>query len=54
MYPNSLSYLKKNKLFKKFLGEIIFDEFIKIKETELRQYDTTVHNWERERYFEVF
>ena len=53
-FQDSLSYLKKNKLFKKFLGEIIFDEFIKIKETELRQYDTTVHNWERERYFEVF
>ena len=28
-FQDSLSYLKKNKLFKKFLGEIIFDEFIK-------------------------
>ncbi len=53
-FNESLTYLKKNKLFKEFLGEIIFNEFIKIKETELRQFEKTVHPWERDKYFEVF
>jgi len=53
-FNESLSYLKKNKLFKKYLGDIIYNEFLKIKETELRQYDTTVHTWERDRYFDIF
>ena len=53
-FNESLSYLKKNKLFKEHLGEIIFNEFIKIKETELRQFETAVHLWERDKYFEVF
>ena len=50
----SISYLKKNKIIKESLGNIIIDEFIKIKETELRQYETHVHSWERERYMENF
>ena len=53
-FKDSLSYLKKNSLFKKYLGDLIYDEFIKIKETELHQHDTTVHKWERDKYFEVF
>ncbi len=53
-FKDSLSYLKKNNLFKKYLGDLIYDEFIKIKETELHQHDTTVHKWERDKYFEVF
>ena len=50
----SISYLKKNKIIKESLGNIIIDEFIKIKETELKQYETHVHSWERERYIENF
>ena len=50
----SLSYLKDNKIINNALGSIIFDEFIKIKETELRQYETTVHSWERDRYIDIF
>jgi len=56
--PRSLSesifFLKKNIILKETLGNIIFDEFIKIKETELKQYDTHVHPWERDRYMENF
>ena len=51
---DALSFLKKNKVFRSHLGEIIFDEFIKIKETELRQFETSVHLWERQRYIDVF
>lgn len=50
----SLSFFKNNKVMKKYLGDIIFEEFIKIKETELRQYETHVHAWERSRYMENF
>ena len=50
----SLSFLKKNEVIKEALGNIILDEFIKIKKTELRQYETHVHSWERERYMENF
>ena len=42
------------KVLRNHLGEIIFDEFIKIKETELRQFETSVHPWERQKYFDVF
>ncbi len=51
---DALSFLKKNKVFRSHLGEIIFDELIKIKETELRQFETSVHLWERQKYFDVF
>ena len=51
---DALSFLKKNKVFRNHLGEVIFDEFIKIKETELRQFETSVHLWERQKYFDVF
>ena len=34
--------------------EELIDEFIKIKETELRQFETSVHPWERQKYFNVF
>ena len=50
----SLSFLKNNTVIKEALGSIIFDEFLKIKETELRQYEIHVHPWERERYMENF
>ena len=50
----SLSFLKNNTVIKEALGNIIFDEFLKIKETELRQYEIHVHPWERERYMENF
>ena len=50
----SLSFLKKNEVIKEALGNIILDEFIKIKKTELRQYETHVHSWERERYMKNF
>ena len=53
-FYESLSFLKRNNLFKKYLGDIIYDEFLKIKETEIRQYDTSVHSWERNKYFDVF
>ena len=53
-FNEALAYLKKNKIFKDSLGEIIFNEFIKIKNTELRQFETSVHPWERQKYFEVF
>ena len=46
--------MKKKKHKSIWKRTLSFDEFVKIKETELRQYDTSVHNWERERYFEVF
>ena len=38
------------------LSPIPYDvfEFLKIKETELRQYEIHVHPWERERYMENF
>ena len=48
------AFLKKNEVIKEALGNIIFDEFIKIKKTELRQYETHVHSWERERYMKNF
>ena len=44
------SILMESFSLKESLGNIIIDEFIKIKETELRQYETHVHSWERERY----
>ena len=50
----SLSFMKNNSVIKEALGSIIFNEFIKIKETELRQYEIHVHPWERERYMEIF
>ena len=50
----SLSFVKNNSVIKEALGSIIFNEFIKIKETELRQYEIHVHPWERERYMENF
>jgi len=53
-FNESLTFLKNNKLFKKYLGDTIYNEFIKIKETELRQYEVTVHQWERDKYFELF
>lgn len=53
-FDEALFYFKKNKVFKDNLGETIFNEFIKIKETEIRQFETSVHPWERQRYFEVF
>tara|TARA_Y100000590_G_scaffold119975_1_gene137319 strand:- start:2771 stop:4102 length:1332 start_codon:yes stop_codon:yes gene_type:complete len=50
----SISFLKNNQTIKNALGNIIFNEFIKLKETELRQYETHVHHWERLRYMENF
>ena len=39
---------------KESLGNVIFNELIKIKETEIRQYELTVHDWERIRYIENY
>ncbi len=50
----SISFLKKNKVIKDSLGKIISDEFLKIKETEIRQFETDVHDWERSRYMDNF
>ncbi|PPR43377.1 MAG: Glutamine synthetase [Alphaproteobacteria bacterium MarineAlpha5_Bin11] len=50
----ALSFLKKNQIIREALGDIIFEEFIKIKETEIRQYEQHVHPWERSRYMENF
>ena len=53
-FNESLTYLKENEVIEKALGSIIFEEFIKIKETEVRQYETTVHSWERNKYIDIF
>lgn len=50
----AISFLKKNQVMKESLGNIIFNELIKIKETEIRQYELTVHDWERIRYIENY
>jgi len=50
----SLSFLKKDQIIQEALGEIICNEFIKIKETELKHFETDVHAWERSRYFNNF
>ena len=50
----SISFLKNNQTIKNALGNIIFNEFIKLIETELRHYETHVHHWERLRYMENF
>jgi glutamine synthetase len=51
--PQALAALEADEVIADALGAVIFDEFLKVKRSELRAYDLHVHPWERKMYLEV-
>ena len=49
----ALNKLDQNQVIANALGEIIHQEFIKVKRTELAAYQLAVHEWERNTYLET-
>jgi glutamine synthetase len=51
--PEALAALEADHVVAEALGLIIFNEFLKVKRSELAAYDLHVHPWERRMYLEV-
>ena len=51
--PEALAALEADQVVAEALGPIIFNEFLKVKRTEMAAYDLHVHPWERTMYLEV-
>jgi len=49
----ALDSLAQNQIIAQALGEIIHQEFIKVKQTELSAYQLAIHDWERNIYLET-
>jgi glutamine synthetase len=51
--PEALNALEADPVMAEALGPVIFEEFLKVKRSELAAYDLHVHPWERRMYLEV-
>lgn len=51
--PEALAAFEADPVIAEALGPVIFNEFLKVKRTELAAYDLQVHPWERQMYLEV-
>ena len=51
--PEALGELAKDGVVQSGLG-VIYDEFVKLKEMEWKQYHRTVSQWEIDKYLELF
>jgi len=50
---DALKELSKNKVIQDALGHTLYEKFLEIKTKEWRDYNTTVHDWERRKYIDV-
>ena len=51
--PEALDAFEADSVMAEALGPVIFDEFLKVKRSELAAYDLHVHPWERQLYLET-
>jgi glutamine synthetase len=51
--PDALAALEADEAIAQALGPIIFQEFLKVKRTEMGAYNLHVHPWERKMYLET-
>jgi glutamine synthetase len=51
--PEALAAFEADEVVAEALGPVIFNEFLKVKRSELAAYDLHVHPWERNMYLEV-